>query len=193
MPYSIRHDVSGCSGYAVVKTKTGEVVGCHKTIKDANKQLVALHINVESKETQKLFMYGGSSEFKVEYNVPDCQGGWAVLKDGTGQVVGCYKTEDEANKHREELTIEMTDILGDEVRTSKSPNEYAETNVVNKAVEATSFWDGVFFPSQKGVMGPDTGSEEQDTGWRSTYNTPPQKDGTPSTGYGNRSGGTNPK
>jgi hypothetical protein len=42
-------------------------------------------------------------------------------------------------------------------------------------------------------MGPDTGSKYQDAGWQSTFNTPPQKDGTESTGYGNSSGGTNPK
>lgn len=137
---------------------------------------------------EKLFMHGGSTEFKVEYNVGDCQGGWAVLKDGTGQVVGCFKTENEAIDHMEELTTDPTDILGDEVRTSKSPNEYSE-----KAYGATSFWDGVFFPSQKGVMGIDNDTNAENARFVSTYNTPPQKDGTPSTGYGNSSGGTNPK
>ena len=137
---------------------------------------------------EKLFMHGGSTEFKVEYNVGDCQGGWAVLKDGTGQVVGCYKTENEAIDHMEELTTEMTDILGDEVRTSKSPNEYSE-----KAYGATSFWDGVFFPAQKGVMGIDNDTNKENARFVSTYNTPPQKDGTESTGYGNSSGGTNPR
>lgn len=137
---------------------------------------------------EKLFMHGGSTEFKVEYNVGDCQGGWAVVKDGTGQVVGCYKTENEAIDHMEELTTETTDILGDEVRTSKSPNEYSE-----KAYGATSFWDGVFFPSQRGIMGIDNDTNAENARFVSTYNTPPQKDSTPSTGYGNSSGGTNPK
>jgi hypothetical protein len=134
-------------------------------------------------------LYGGSTAqpFRVEYNVGDCQGGWAVLKDGTGQVVGCHKTESDAIVHMNQLTSTTTDILGDEVRTTKSPEEYAQ-----KSYDQSSFWDGVFFPSQKGVMGPDTGSQNQDTGWASTYNTPPQKDGKESTGYGNRSAGTNP-
>lgn len=304
MPYDIRQNVPGCSGYAVVKSKSGKIVGCHKTKEDAQKHLTALRINVESvekavgesknipsggmvsaakralawkeegkaggtavgfarahsivsrenlsestvkrmysffsrhqvdkkatgfnageegypspgrvawdlwggdagfswakkkvasadkKKIKKLFMYGGSSEFKVEYNVPDCQGGWAVIKDGTGQVIGCHKNEEDANEHRDNLIIEMTDILGDEVRTSKSPQEYAETNVVNKSMEAVSFWDGVFFPAKAGTMGPNNGSINQDTGWQSTFNTPPQKDSKPSTGYGNRSSGTNPK
>lgn len=189
MPYEIKHDVEGCSGYAVVLKTTGKIVGCHKTKEDATRHLVALKINVEDKEKMdKLFMYGGSTEFKVEYNVGDCQGGWAVLKDGTGQVVGCHKTEAEANAHREMLVNEMTDILGDEVRTSKSPNEYAE-----KSYDASSFWEGVFFPAQRGVMGMDNGSQDQDTGWQSTFNTPPQKDSQDSAGYGNRSSGTNPK
>ena len=298
MPYEIKHNIPGCSNYAVVLKTSGKIVTCHPDKQSALKHLAALEINVEeakieksdghvptdsmvaaakralewkkqgnaggtniglgrahqivnrenlSESTvkrmysffsrhevdkkaegfssgekgfpspgrvawdlwggdagfswsrqkvtsmQKLFMYGGSTEFKVEYNVPDCQGGWAVLKDGTGQVVGCYKTEAEANKHKEDLSVEMTDILGDEVRTSKSPQEYAESQQVKKEYSPVSIWDGVFFPSQKGVMGPDTGSQDQDAGWASTFNTPPQKDSKPSTGYGNRSSGTNPK
>jgi hypothetical protein len=46
MPYSLGERGShGCSGYPVVKTATGEVMGCHPTAKDAGKQLAALHIN----------------------------------------------------------------------------------------------------------------------------------------------------
>lgn len=293
MPYEIRHNIEGCSGYAVVLKNTGKIVTCHDSKEKALKHLAALEINVEEAKMEKseghkpndsmvsaakralawkkegraggtnigmeranqivnrenlsdstvkrmysffsrhevdkkatgfnsgeegfpspgrvawdlwggdagfswsrqkvesmdkLFMYGGSTEFKVEYNVGDCQGGWAVVKDGTGQVVGCHKSEEEAHEHCDMLITEMTDILGDEVRTAKSPSEYAE-----KSYDAISFWDGIFFPSQKGVMGPNTGSQDQDTGWRSTYNTPPQKDSLESTGYGNSSGGTNPK
>jgi hypothetical protein len=46
MPYSIgERGTHGCSGYPVVKTATGEVMGCHPTAGDAGKQLAALHIN----------------------------------------------------------------------------------------------------------------------------------------------------
>lgn len=46
MPYSVGEKGShGCSGYPVIKTATGEVMGCHPTVGDANKQLAALHIN----------------------------------------------------------------------------------------------------------------------------------------------------
>jgi len=142
---------------------------------------------------EKMNFTGGSdaTPFYVEFNVPDCQGGWAVLKDGTGQVVGCYKTEDEANKHMSELATPMTDILGDEVRTAKSPEEI-KAESVTKTYEAESFWGGSFSPLNT-VMGPNTGSQDQDAGWASTFNTPPQKDGKDSAGYGNRSAGTNPK
>ena len=45
MPYSLGEKGShGCSGYPVVKTETGEVMGCHPTAKDAGKQLAALHM-----------------------------------------------------------------------------------------------------------------------------------------------------
>ena len=46
MPYNVGEKGShGCSGYPVVKTATGEVMGCHPTQEDAGKQLAALHIN----------------------------------------------------------------------------------------------------------------------------------------------------
>jgi hypothetical protein len=46
MPYNVGEKGSyGCSGYPVVKTGTGEVMGCHPSMEDANKQLAALHIN----------------------------------------------------------------------------------------------------------------------------------------------------
>ena len=182
MPYEVKHNVKGCSGYAVVKKTDGSVVGCHTSKADAVKHLVALKINVENKETQKLFFSGGSNSLKVEYNVPDCQGGWAVLKDGTGQVVGCHKTEDEANAHAEMLTSNMTDILGDEVRTTKNPTE------IGKSYEATSIWDGVFAPTTSTTLGPNFTLENESARFYSPMNTPPQKDGQESTGYGNKSG-----
>lgn len=46
MPYHIGERGShGCSGYPVVKTSTGEVMGCHETAGKAGAQLAALHIN----------------------------------------------------------------------------------------------------------------------------------------------------
>jgi hypothetical protein len=46
MPYSVGAEGShGCSGYPVIKIATGEVMGCHPSVEDANKQLAALHIN----------------------------------------------------------------------------------------------------------------------------------------------------
>lgn len=46
MPYNIgEKGTHGCSGYPVVKTATGEVMGCHPSQEDAMKQMAALHIN----------------------------------------------------------------------------------------------------------------------------------------------------
>lgn len=184
MPYEIKHNIKGCSGYAVVKKTDGSIVGCHSNKKDAAKHLVALKINVEQHEVEKMIFTGGPHEnaFKIEYNVPDCQGGWAVLKDGTGQVVGCYKTEDEANEHADGLNVAMTDILGDEVRTTKNPTE------MDKAYDAKSFWDGAFAPTGNLVLGPDFALQNENGRFYSPMNTPPQKDGQESAGYGNRSG-----
>ena len=49
MPYHIggKGDSLGCKGgYGVIDSDTGEVVGCHPTRLDAEKQLAALHANV---------------------------------------------------------------------------------------------------------------------------------------------------
>lgn len=44
MPYSVVNDSPDCSGWAVVKDATGEVMGCHATEAEANKQLTAINI-----------------------------------------------------------------------------------------------------------------------------------------------------
>ena len=183
MPYEIKHDVENCSGYAVVLQTTGKIVGCHSTKSDAIKHLAALQINVVDAETKKLFFSGGAQSFTVEYSVPDCQDGWAVMKDGTGQVVGCHKTEEDAKLHAESLTTELTDILGQEIRTTKNPNEY-----MDKAYDAKSFWDGAFAPTGQLTLGPNFILENENGRFYSPMNTPPQKDGEPSAGYGNQSG-----
>lgn len=44
MPYSVVNTHPDCSGWAVVKDSTNEVMGCHKTEKQAEAQLTALNI-----------------------------------------------------------------------------------------------------------------------------------------------------
>ena len=44
MPYSVVNDSPDCAGWAVIKDGTGEVMGCHDTEADAEKQLVAINI-----------------------------------------------------------------------------------------------------------------------------------------------------
>ncbi|CAB5218937.1 hypothetical protein UFOVP227_12 [uncultured Caudovirales phage] len=44
MPWHITNDRAECDGYAVVKDENGEIVGCHATQNQAQKQLAALHI-----------------------------------------------------------------------------------------------------------------------------------------------------
>jgi HK97 family phage prohead protease len=45
MPYSVVNDSPDCAGWAVIKDGTGEVMGCHDTKADAEKQLVAINIS----------------------------------------------------------------------------------------------------------------------------------------------------
>jgi len=53
--------------------------------------------------------------------------------------------------------------------------------------DSTSIWDGVFIPLGDATSGTNYGDREGDTGWMSTYNSPPQRDGKPTVGYGNHS------
>ena len=45
MPYSVVSNHPDCEGYAVVKTDTNELMGCHKTQAQANDQLSAINIS----------------------------------------------------------------------------------------------------------------------------------------------------
>ncbi len=45
MPYSIINNHPDCEGYAVVKSNTNEVLGCHKTQSQAEDQLTAINIS----------------------------------------------------------------------------------------------------------------------------------------------------
>jgi HK97 family phage prohead protease len=52
MPYSVVDDAPGCSGWAVTKDGTGEVMGCHRTRAEAEDQLTALNISEFGDERQ---------------------------------------------------------------------------------------------------------------------------------------------
>jgi nitrate reductase cytochrome c-type subunit len=44
MPYSVSSNHPECEGYAVVKSDTNELLGCHKTQAQAEDQLTAINI-----------------------------------------------------------------------------------------------------------------------------------------------------
>ena len=46
MPYKVASDVEGCSGFAVIKPDTGEMVACHATKVEAAKHVRSLYANV---------------------------------------------------------------------------------------------------------------------------------------------------
>jgi len=129
--------------------------------------------NKIEKESAGAERLSGGPGFKIEFNVPDCQGGYAVTKAGSGQVIGCYTTKEHAQEAMDAIAVNEPDL----------------TKAVNPTptADSTSIWDGVFEPLGDIMSGTNFGSIEGDTGWKSTYNSPPQKDGQPSAGYGNRS------
>lgn len=196
MPWHIAHDIEGCKGgYAVVLDSTGETVTCHKTKEDAKAHLGALYANVP--DVQKMqFGHGAKVPFYIEFNTPDAQGKWCVCKENNGQVVSSWDTQEEAQKALEQLTVQV--------------EGYEEKGVYEDKKQPASFWNGAFAPmigngavekvlskEQEGIgalyewdgsFAPVFGTRDQDARMKSTYNSPPQHDGEPSAGYGNRSG-----
>jgi hypothetical protein len=79
------------------------------------------------KAMEKLLLTGGDGWY-IEFNTPDCQHGWSVMKSGTAQSSGCYLTKEEAEKALEGLNTPQVNLLQDETRTAQSPSEYAESN-----------------------------------------------------------------
>jgi hypothetical protein len=124
------------------------------------------------KESAGAGRISGGVGFKLEYNVPDCQGGYAITKAGTGQVIGCYTTKEHAQEAMEAIAVNEPVVKGGNPVPTK---------------DSTSIWDGIFVSTGDIVSGTNFGSLDGDTGWKSTYNSPPQHDGEPNVGYGNRS------
>jgi hypothetical protein len=125
----------------------------------------------------------GGSDWSIEFNTPDCQHGWAVLKGGTAQSMGCYLTKEEAEKALEGLKNEEINILGEESRAAQNPNEYAEGQVK----KSLSFWDGVFAPVKQGQMGTEFNAQNQDDRYYFPSKASYENDGKPAAGYGNSS------
>lgn len=129
-----------------------------------NTSVVAGSIKIK-KESAGAERLSGGLGFKLEFNVPDCQGGYAITKAGSGQVIGCYTTKEHAQQAMDAIAVNEPDIT-----KVLEPQE---------GIGALNVWNGAFSPF---AHEPVTGEP-----MTPTYNTPPQKDGQPSAGYGNSS------
>ena len=134
-------------------------------------------IKKESAGAERL---SGGPGFKLEYNVPDCLGGYAVTKAGSGQVIGCYTTKEHAQEAMDAIAVNEPDL-------TKAIN-LADPNTVAGAMQQgprqdgddeMNFWTGAFSPFAH--------SKVKGEPMAPTYNTPQQHDGKPSVGYGNSS------
>ena len=117
--------------------------------------------------------FSGGYGWSIEFSTPDCQNGWSVIKAGTGQSSGCYLTKEAAEEALRALAVTEPIITKNE--------EFGQTKQdIQEGIGNLSFWGGSFAPK--------FGSQYQDAGYLSTYNSPPEHDGEESVGYGNRSG-----
>lgn len=124
------------------------------------------------KESAGAGRISGGVGFKLEYNVADCQGGWAITKGGTGQVIGCYTTKAHAQEAMDAIAVNEPVIKSTVADSLQQDPQQDGDDEIN-------FWTGAFSPfSHRAVKGEPMVP---------TYNSPPQHDGGPSVGYGNRS------
>jgi hypothetical protein len=125
------------------------------------------------KESAGAGRISGGVGFKLEYNVPDCLGGYAITKAGTGQVIGCYTTKEHAEEAMKAIAVNEPVVKSETVADSMIQD------TEDSGDDQLTFWSGAFSPfAHKPVKGEPMVP---------TYNTPPQKDGQPSVGYGNSS------
>ena len=96
-------------------------------------------------------------------------------------------TKEAAEEALSALQNDQINILGDEVRTTKTPEEWAEGHVPTMNKNMTSIWDGVFVPADKGQMATEFNAQDQDARYYFPSKAIYENDGKPSVGYGNRS------
>tara|TARA_R110000868_G_scaffold131339_2_gene341330 strand:+ start:567 stop:2474 length:1908 start_codon:yes stop_codon:yes gene_type:complete len=92
MPYKLSTDAPGCDGIAVVKTLSGEVMGCHRNVSDAEDQLTALRI---SEDEYRAESFRPTSDMAAEAQ----QGlDWRAEFGRGGTMVGVARARDISNR-----------------------------------------------------------------------------------------------
>ena len=62
-------------------------------------------MNIEKDFAANSGRISGGVGWSIQFNTPDCQHGWSVVKEGTGQSIGCYFKEEDAQKALEALAV----------------------------------------------------------------------------------------
>ncbi len=62
-------------------------------------------MNIEKDFAANSGRISGGVGWSIQFNTPDCQHGWSVVKEGTGQSIGCYFKKEDAEKALEALAV----------------------------------------------------------------------------------------
>jgi len=62
-------------------------------------------MNIEKDFAANSGRISGGVGWSIQFNTPDCQHGWSVVKEGTGQSIGCYFKEEDAQEALEALAV----------------------------------------------------------------------------------------
>lgn len=91
MPYSVTNSHPDCSGWAVVKDSSNEVMGCHKTKGQAQDQLTALNI-AEYGDRQEVYSPNAAMKAEARKGLA-----WRREYGRGGTLVGVARARDIAN------------------------------------------------------------------------------------------------
>lgn len=121
MPYSVINSHPDCSGYAVVKDSTNEVMGCHRTEKQAKAQLTALNIaEYADRQLPKNYRPASSADVPDGRNCGNClynEDGYCTLWDANIRAnYYCNRWASDQNKEQREDSFSPNAAMKAEAR-----------------------------------------------------------------------------
>jgi len=104
MPWEIRENFSDCEDFAVVKIDDETIAGCHKTMEEAEAQLMALNISEaeEDKADNEEMLEEVEPEQKAD-EMLEVRPGFVIVETENDEVIAGHLTEEAANDELKEL------------------------------------------------------------------------------------------
>ena len=135
MPYSIDSNNKDCNGFAVIKESDKEIMGCHKTEKEAQDQITAL--NLAEKEYSRQAdpdndIYETQKEAEDKAKEIGCVGSHTHEINGETYYMPCEKMEDYTKltgmKHKDEEEVDLVESEREVRQVDRKPPVFMQKN-----------------------------------------------------------------